>query len=161
MTFIPEATRGWGPSRVRAAAFIVRAGKRFGKRYETGTCEVARETARRLGLPETVQRALYEAHEQWRGGGAPKGSKARRSRCRPGSPASASKRRAGTISGGRNWPPPRSAPGGGHPRPIVVDVFIKNDAAILAEASAGDPRERILEVEPEPVVEKDRPSCPR
>ena len=74
--FIPEATREMGSlPRVRAAAFIVIRGQAFGKRYETATCEVARETARRLGLPATVQRALYEAHEQWRGGGGPKGLK--------------------------------------------------------------------------------------
>jgi hypothetical protein len=62
--FIPEATRGMRPfSRVRAAAFIATRGKSFGKRHETASCEVARETARRLGLPPSLQRALYEVHE--------------------------------------------------------------------------------------------------
>ena len=40
--------------------------------------------------------------------------------------------------------------------PAIVEVFIANARALLAEANAGDPRERILEVEPEPTVEKDQ-----
>jgi len=75
-TFIPEATRGMSPrSQVRATTFIVTRGKSFGKRYETASCEVARETARRLGLSGSLQRALYEVHEWWKGGGAPRGLK--------------------------------------------------------------------------------------
>jgi hypothetical protein len=50
-------------SRVRAATFVLTSGKSFGKRHETASCEVARETARRLGLPGSLQRALYEVHD--------------------------------------------------------------------------------------------------
>jgi HD-GYP domain-containing protein (c-di-GMP phosphodiesterase class II) len=44
--------------------------------------------------------------------------------------------------------------------PSVVHVFLTNASALLAEANAGDPRDRILGVEPEPVVEKDRAELP-
>src|SRR5215210_590525 len=70
--FVPEATRGMSaPSRVRTAAFIMTRGNAFGKRYETATCEVARATARRIGLRDAVQRSVYEVHEWWNGKGAP------------------------------------------------------------------------------------------
>jgi HD-GYP domain-containing protein (c-di-GMP phosphodiesterase class II) len=40
--------------------------------------------------------------------------------------------------------------------PSLVKAFVANAAALMAEASVGDPRERILEVEPRPVVERDQ-----
>ena len=39
--------------------------------------------------------------------------------------------------------------------PAVVDAFLANDTELLDDAMAQDPRERILEVEPEPVIQKD------
>jgi HD-GYP domain-containing protein (c-di-GMP phosphodiesterase class II) len=45
--------------------------------------------------------------------------------------------------------------------PSIVQVFVGNAAALLAEANAGDPRERILEVEPEPAVEKMQSELPQ
>jgi hypothetical protein len=45
--------------------------------------------------------------------------------------------------------------------PAIVDVFVANCPAILAEASFGDPRECILEVEPEPVIEWQQAELPR
>src|SRR5919106_1958707 len=74
MRFVPEATRGMSaPARARAAAFIVTKGAAFGKHYETASCEVASVTARRIGLRDSVQRALFEVHEWWNGKGAPRG----------------------------------------------------------------------------------------
>jgi HD-GYP domain-containing protein (c-di-GMP phosphodiesterase class II) len=161
-TFIPEATRGMSPvSRARAATFIVTRGKSFGKRHETASCEVARETARRLGLPGSLQRAIYEVHEWWRGGGAPRGLRgeeialpARIARVAsdaalfdeiggPGLATDALRRRAGGMLD-----------------PSIVQVFVRNARELLAEANAGDPRERILEAEPSPAVEKDQSDLP-
>ena len=161
-TFIPEATRGMRPlSQVRAATFIVTRGKSFGKRHETASCEVAREIARRLGLPGSLQRALYEVHEWWKGGGAPRGLRgeeialpARIARVAsdaalfddiggPELAADALRRRAGGMLD-----------------PSIVQVFVRNAGELLAEANAGDPRERILEVEPSPAVEKDQSDLP-
>jgi HD-GYP domain-containing protein (c-di-GMP phosphodiesterase class II) len=161
-TFIPEATRGLAPvPRVRAAAFIVLRGQAFGRRYETATCEVARETARRLGLRDAVQRALYEAHEQWGGRGAPQGLK--------GDEIALPARIARVGIEAARWDDiggPEMAVAalwrraGGILDPSFVDVFVRNAPAILGVASAGDPRERILEVEPRPVVEKDVTELP-
>jgi hypothetical protein len=111
-TFIPEATRGMGRlSQLRATTFIVTRGKSFGKRHETASCEVARQTARRLGMPDTLQRALYEVHEWWKGGGGLEGSRARRSGCRRVSRALPATLRCSTISGDPSWLPTRSGAG--------------------------------------------------
>lgn len=129
-------------------------GLEFGRRYDTGACEVARATARRIGLPESTQRALYEIHEFWSGGWAPRGlagdeiaMAARVVRAAAdaaffdnigdaGLAVTALRQRAGGVLD-----------------PDVVDAFVADAPALLAEASAGDPRDRILEVEPEPPLE--------
>jgi HD-GYP domain-containing protein (c-di-GMP phosphodiesterase class II) len=161
-TFIPEATRGMAPlAKVRAATFIVTRGKSFGKLHETASCEVARETARRLGLPATLQRALYEIHEWWSGGGAPRGLE--------GEEIALPARIARVASDAALFDDIGDAEltvdalrrrAGGMLDPSIVHVFIANARPILAQANAGDPRERILEVEPEPAVEKRQSELP-
>jgi HD-GYP domain-containing protein (c-di-GMP phosphodiesterase class II) len=161
-TLVPEATRGLEPAtRDRLAAAIISHGPTFGRLYDTGSCEVARETARRVGLPESTQRALYEAPESWQGGGAPRGlkgdeiaisSRVARVACDAAFfddigdvslAADAVRERAGSLLD-----------------PSIADAFVANASYLLEEASAGDPRERILEVEPEPVVERHRDELP-
>jgi HD-GYP domain-containing protein (c-di-GMP phosphodiesterase class II) len=162
-TFIPEATRGMAPlAKVRAAGFIVTRGKNFGRRQETASCEVARETARRLGLPSTLQRALYEIHEWWSGGGAPRGLK--------GEDIALPARIARVASDAALFDDIGDAElaidalrrrAGGMLDPSIVQVFIANARPLLAQANEGDPRERILEVEPEPAVEKRQSELPQ
>jgi hypothetical protein len=150
--FIPEATRGLIPlSRVRAATFVVRSGKNFGKRHETASCEVARETALRLGLPGSLQRALYEIHEWWSGGGAPRGLKGEEIAL-PARIARVASDAAlfDDIGGVEVAVDALRRRGGGMLDPSIVQVFIANARPLLAQANEGDPRERILEVEPEP-----------
>jgi HD-GYP domain-containing protein (c-di-GMP phosphodiesterase class II) len=155
-TLVPEATRGLEPAtRDQLTAAIFTNGPTFGRLYDTGSCEVARETARRVGLPESTQRALYEAPESWQGGGAPRGlkgdeiavsSRVARVACDAaffddiGDVAlavHAVRQRAGSLLD-----------------PSIAEVFGANAPSMLEEANVGDPRERILEVEPEPVVER-------
>jgi hypothetical protein len=45
--------------------------------------------------------------------------------------------------------------------PALVAEFVANAAALLAEAGAGDPRERVVEAEPEPVVETGQGDLPQ
>jgi HD-GYP domain-containing protein (c-di-GMP phosphodiesterase class II) len=161
-TFLPEVTRGLdtaGSDRLTAATLTH--APTFGRLYDTGSCEVARETARRIGLPQSTQRALYEAPESWQGGGAPLGlkgdeiaisSRVVRVACDAaffddiGNVAMAVdevRQRAGTLLD-----------------PSIVDSFVANAASLLKEANAGDPRERLLEVEPEPVVQMPESELP-
>lgn len=155
-TFLPELTGAMdAPARQRAAEFMAVQGMEFGRQYDTGACEVARATARRIGLPESTQQALYEIHEFWSGGWAPQGlagdeiaiaARVVRAAAEAaffdhiGDAAlavTALRQRAGVVLD-----------------PDIVDTFVADAPALLAEASAGDPRERILEVEPEPVLER-------
>ena len=156
-TFIPQATRGRTPvAQLRAAAFIVTRGKSFGHRHETASCEVARETARRLGLSSSLQRTLYEVHEWWKGGGAPHGLQGDQIAL----PARIARVAADAalfdqIGGVELAVEALRDRAGGMLDPSIIHVFIKNADALLSDANTGDPRERILEVEPEPAVMKD------
>jgi HD-GYP domain-containing protein (c-di-GMP phosphodiesterase class II) len=155
-SFVPEATRGMSTrSRVRAATFIVTRGNAFGKRYETASCEVARATARRIALREGVQRSVYEVHEWWNGKGAPRGLRgeeialpARVAR------VAAEAARFSDVGGADLAVDAVRRRSGGVLDPSIVQTFVVSAPALLAEAGAGDPRERILEAEPEPVVER-------
>ena len=162
-TFIPQATRGMPRlAQARAAAFIVTRGKGFGKRHETASCEVARATARRLGLPASLQRAVYEMHEWWQGGGAPRGLKGEEIAL-PARIARVATDAAlfDDIGGPELAVEALRRRAGGMLDPSIVRVFIANAATVLADANTGDPRERILEVEPEPAVEKNPDEVPQ
>jgi HD-GYP domain-containing protein (c-di-GMP phosphodiesterase class II) len=161
-TMIPEATRGMPTiASARAVAFIVTRGKAFGKHFDTGSCEVARETARRIGLSDGVQRALYEVHEWWNGGGAPRGLKGEEIAL-PARIARAATDAAlfNGLGGSALAADALERRSGGMLDPTVVDVFVAGRAELLAEAAAHDPRDWILEIEPGPVVERESAALP-
>lgn len=155
VTLVPELTRDMAPDiRARAAEFALTEGSAWGRRADTGVCEVARDTARRLGLPESTQKALYHVYETWVGGWAPDGlrgeniaiaSRVARAAMDAaffvelGGPDAASvalRQRAGVLLD-----------------PAVVAAFAADPEAMLAEVDSGDPFDRVLEVEPAPVIE--------
>lgn len=73
---IPRTVRDMAPAAgVRAAGYILFRGRSLGRSYDTTVCEVGRDTARRIGLGDGVQRSLYEVKEWWNGGGNPQGLK--------------------------------------------------------------------------------------
>ncbi len=148
-------------SRHRAEALLATRGEAFGRAFDRGSCEVATETARRVGLGEGVQRALHEVVEWWAGGWDPQGlggeQIARAARVArvagdaatfaaggdPGVVVEALRRRAGTTLD-----------------PRIVTAFARHAPALVAAANAGDPREQILEAEPEPVEERSASALP-
>lgn len=69
-TFVPGLARATGRSRVRALAATV-ASTRASRGGPPATCEVARDAARRLGLPASVQNGLYHLTARWDGKGFP------------------------------------------------------------------------------------------
>lgn len=156
-TFIPELTRTMdGPARARAIQFMATHGAEFGRRLTTGSCEVTRATARRIGLPESTQRALYEVGEFWSGGFAPEGL--------AGEEIAIAARVARVAADAAFFDHIGDAElavtalrqrAGGVLDPDVVGAFVADAPALLAEGNTGDPRDRILEVEPEPVLECD------
>ncbi len=155
-TMMPEVTRGMTPeARTRIMEFGVIHGRDWGRRVDTGVCEVARYTARRVGLPDSTQRALHEVSEWWNGGWAPRGLAgddiaiaARVAQAAADAAyfdhvgdadaaVAALRARAGTILD-----------------PAIVETFATDPDGFVREANEGDPRDRILEVEPTPVVER-------
>ena len=76
LTFLPAVTRGRPLlARARIVVFTMTQGANFDRRFAAAACEVGRATARRLGLRESIQRALDEVFEAWNGNGGPRGLK--------------------------------------------------------------------------------------
>jgi HD-GYP domain-containing protein (c-di-GMP phosphodiesterase class II) len=152
--FVPEVTRGLpAAARARVALFAVGRGARFGKAFTTATCEVARETARRLALPEGVQLGLYHVFEWFNGKGAPAGLKGEEV------PVAARVARVAglavffdRVGGPELAVTALRARGGGLIDPTVVAVFVEHATDLLGELAAGDPRAALLELEPAPVM---------
>jgi HD-GYP domain-containing protein (c-di-GMP phosphodiesterase class II) len=155
-TLIPETARGLRPgAQVKAAAFIVTRGRALGRRYDTTVCEVASETARRIDLTDGVQRALFEVKECWNGRGAPRSLKGEEIRL-PARIARVATEAAifGDLGGADLAVRELERRAGGILDPSLVTEFVANASALLDQAEAGDAQERLLAVEPEPVVEK-------
>jgi HD-GYP domain-containing protein (c-di-GMP phosphodiesterase class II) len=162
-TLLPEVTRAMNPAeRSRVERYTAEHGTEFGRRFDTGSCEVASATAKRVGLGPGVQRALREAVEWWNGEGPPRGLRAeeialsaRIARAAadaarfdhlggPAAAVEALRRRSGVILD-----------------PAVVGSFAGCADRLLAQSHAGDPRQLILEREPEPAVEIEAPELLR
>jgi HD-GYP domain-containing protein (c-di-GMP phosphodiesterase class II)/DNA-binding CsgD family transcriptional regulator len=155
-TFLPTMTAGM-PSAVaaRTEAFVMTEGPAWGRQVDVGVCEVGRETARRLGLPDSTQQALYHAYESWVGGWAPDGLRGEEiaigSRVARAALEAAVFDQLGGAEAALTALRQRS---GVILDPSVVAVFAEDPRGILAEADDGDPRDRVLEVEPGPAVER-------
>jgi HD-GYP domain-containing protein (c-di-GMP phosphodiesterase class II) len=155
-TMVPEATHGL-PSRAREAFAerLLRDGPEFGRRFDIASCEVASAVARRVGLGAGVQRALAQIGEWWDGSGVPNGLK----EDEISSPARIARATMDAVvlenSGGVEFAVTGlRGRAGSLLDPAVVDAFATNGAELLAETRAGDPRERLLALEPEPVAER-------
>ena len=116
----PAAPRRLHRLRARLALTALTRGDRFATAYTVAACEVGRDAARRLRLPEEVQHSVYHIYEEWRGGGA----------CRPGLAVEAVRRR-----------------GGGMIEPWMAARFVDRAEALLGEVDDPDPRALVLEAE--------------
>ena len=157
-TLMPAITEGMSPagrSRVERYAASPQ-GQEFGRNFDTGSCEVASATARRVGLGAGVERALKEAVEWWNGQGPPDGLQGEEIAL-PGriARAAADAARFDDLGGTEAVVDALRRRSGGILDPSIVETLTANADELLAEARAGDPRERLLEVEPEPVSEID------
>lgn len=153
-TFLPTLTRGRPPlERARLALTAVTRGDRFARAYTVAACEVGRDAARRLRLPEAVQRSVYHVYEEWRGGGAPAGL--------AGDDLPVGSRVArltgiavlfDTAGGVGLAVEAVRRRGGGMLDPELAARFTERAEALLGEVAAADPRALVLEAEPRPVV---------
>ncbi|HEX2883463.1 MAG TPA: HD domain-containing phosphohydrolase [Candidatus Limnocylindria bacterium] len=161
-TLIRTTTRGRGPvDWVRVVLATIVGGDRFGRMFATARCEVDRETARRLGLPGSVRRALHESAEAWNGRGGVQGLRGDDiSIAARIAAVSATVARFDAIGGPAAAAEVARRRAGGELDPAVCAAFSDHAAQILAEAHAGDPRDALLAAEPAParvVAEADLP----
>lgn len=73
-TFAPGVARASGRTRARVLAGVLAHGRRLDSEGPAATCQVARDTARRLGLEPAVQADLLHTLAMWNGKGYPKAS---------------------------------------------------------------------------------------
>ncbi len=161
-TRMPELTRGMSAAaRRRVEAWAAAHGREFARAFDTGACEVGRDTARRLGLPEGTQRALHEVAEAWNGSSSPRGLAGDDI-----APAARIARAAGDAAFLAQVRGPESAAAGLRARagsaldPAVVAALLDGPPDPAAAAAGGDPRELVLEVEPRPVVRREAAELP-
>jgi hypothetical protein len=151
--YLPTLLRDFeGRERAQVTARLFTKGPGFLKRFATASCEVAAQTARRLGLPREVQLGLRHYSEWWNGKGAPAGVKGEEIALTtrvvhvasvaakfdvlggPELAVDAVGRRAGSIFD-----------------PAIAAMFVAHARELLEPAGLGDPRSRLLEAEPEPL----------
>lgn len=153
-SFLPTVARG-RPLReqVRLVFATVTRGRRFAAEYATVACEVGRDAARRLGLPEEVQRSIYHSYESWDGGGVPDG--------RSGEEVPLGARLAvlasvaahfDTLGGIGSAVDAVRKRAGISLDPELAERFADRAGDLLAELKGQDPRELVLVGEPRPFV---------
>jgi HD-GYP domain-containing protein (c-di-GMP phosphodiesterase class II) len=161
-TMLPAMTGGAGRrEKARVAFYLAVRGNEFGRRATTATCEVGRRMAARLGLPDEVQQALYEAFEFWNGEGGPRGLAGEQT-CLPARIArvAATAARFAGIGGAELAVDALRARAGGMLDPGLCELFASAAQELVAESESGDPRELILEREPEPIARRSRQQLP-
>lgn len=151
-TLVRATTRGRGPvDWVRVVMATMVGGERFGRMFATARCEVNRETARRLGLPEPVRRALHESVEAWNGRGGVQNLRgddiAIPARI---AAVAATVTRFDAIGGQAAAVEVVRRRAGGELDPEVCAAFSPDATEILAAAHTGDPRDALLVTEPAP-----------
>jgi HD-GYP domain-containing protein (c-di-GMP phosphodiesterase class II) len=152
-TYMHAVTRGRGAlSFARIVVFELTQGSRFGRRFVATTCEVGRATARRLGLPDSVQRGLYEVNESWNGKGGPLGLR--------GEAISVAGRVAqlgftaahfAAIGGAELATAVVRQRAGSSLDPAIAGAFADAAPAVLPAADVDDPKAAVLDAEPAPV----------
>jgi HD-GYP domain-containing protein (c-di-GMP phosphodiesterase class II) len=158
-TFLPALMRGQPPrARARLAFTAFTRGNRFGTAFTTAACEVGRDAARRLRLPDEIQHSVYHVYELWQGGGDPAGLSGDDIPV-----ASRIARLSGiavlfdTIGGVDLAVDAVRRRSGGMLDPHLAGHFVDHAAELLGDVSNVDPRGAALEAEPVPVVTVARP----
>lgn len=154
-TLMPALMRGRAPlDRARVALILLTGrGKRFGQAYDTASCEVGRDAARRLGLPQAVQHSVYHSFEWWNGGGVPAGLAGEA--ILPGARLARVCAMAGLFDavGGVDLAVDAvQRRRGGILDPHIVGHFAGRAQALLAEVNAADPPQLVAALEPQPAA---------
>jgi HD-GYP domain-containing protein (c-di-GMP phosphodiesterase class II) len=149
--WVPGMAAATGRSRPAVLATTLRSMRRFDATAPVATCDVAREAASRLGLPETVRHGLVHSLCMWNGKGYPRrGGDEIPLAARvmhvasiavlfllhagPDAAVAQVRRRSGTYLD-----------------PALADIFVVQADQLLDGVEAVDPYEAALDCEPDPV----------
>ena len=137
--------------RVRLLATTIRTTRRLDVGVVKADCEVARQAARRLDLPASVQRAVHESLEWWNGKGGPQGLAGEEIALPARIVSLASKaqlfHRVGGAEAAAEAVRRRS---GGYFDPALAEAFVHGADELLAEPAGGDAWEAVIDAEPAP-----------
>ena len=144
--------RGRGPvDWVRVAAFNIVRGGRFGREFATTRCEVGRETARRLGLPEAVRRGVHEVAEAWSGGGGMLGLRGDAISIPARiSAVAAIASRFEALGGPDAAIAALRDRSGASLDPAIAGSLVEHAPELIGAIRSGDPRDQLIDVEPAP-----------
>jgi HD-GYP domain-containing protein (c-di-GMP phosphodiesterase class II) len=153
-TLVPALTKGrLLGEQARVAGFLLTRGLRFGRSFDTASCEVGRDAARRLHLPQAVQRGVYHSSEWWNGKGAPAGLAGED--IPPAARVALLSHTAVLFDtlGGRDLAVEAVRQRrGGILDPSLVDHFSRRAEPLLGELDATDPLSLVRAEEPQPAV---------
>jgi HD-GYP domain-containing protein (c-di-GMP phosphodiesterase class II) len=158
--FVRAATAGRSlGDRARGLVYTVVRGNAFGRGFGTATCEVGRETARRLGLGDGVSRSLHAVVEAWDGKDGVRGLRGEEIALAARITAVASTAALfDGIGGDAAVSEVLRRRAGGLLDPTLVAAFLVHQGDLMGDARDRDPRDAVLASEPEPVrtVTQDR-----
>jgi HD-GYP domain-containing protein (c-di-GMP phosphodiesterase class II) len=150
-TFVSGIAETTGTSRPRVLATALLAGRKADERGGTATCEIARDASRQLGLPGSVQDALFHSLAQWNGKGQPDAAG-------PDIPLStrimqvASTAVLFALHGGVDVAVAQvRRRSGSYLDPDLVDVLVSRAEELLADIDDVDAYGSVLDAEPDPV----------
>ncbi len=154
-SYLPSLAPAAGPfTRLRVAAVAAGRSRQITRGYTTANCEVAAQTARRVGLGPGVERGLGEIFEWWNGKGAPLGLRGEAI----GLPARVAQVAGHAalfdrIGGAELALDAVRQRAGASLDPTIAAAFVRCGPALLAELSSADVVQATVAAEPEPVVE--------
>jgi HD-GYP domain-containing protein (c-di-GMP phosphodiesterase class II) len=150
-TFVSGIAETTGTSRPRVLATALLAGRKADERGGTATCEIARDASRQLGLPGSVQDALFHSLAQWNGKGQPDAAG-------PDIPLStrimqvASTAVLFALHGGVDVAVAQvRRRSGSYLDPDLVDVLVSRAEELLADIDDVDAYGSVLDAEPDPI----------
>jgi putative nucleotidyltransferase with HDIG domain len=150
-TWVPGLAEATGRSRARVLATTLVSGKKVDSEGPVATCEVARDAARRLGLPESVQVGLFHVLAMWNGKGHP-------AKHGEGIPLGARVMHVASTAvlflvhaGADAAVSQVQRRSGSYLDPGLCDTFVQRGHELLAGIDDIDPFQQVLDSEPDPV----------
>ncbi len=147
-TFVPGLAEATGGSRMGVLATALTSGRRMDREGPPATCEVARDAARRLGLPEPVRDGLHSILAMWNGEGHPTLRGEEIPLCTRIVHVAGTAVMFQMHADADTALSQVASRAGSYLEPALADSF---DPSLLAGLDDGDPFQGVLDTEPDPV----------